>query len=33
MSKFAAMCMIHKEAIDQMNNKPQDGTTTANTEV
>lgn len=30
MSKFAAMCMIHKEAIDQMNN---DGTTTASTEV
>ena len=30
MSKFAAMCMIHKEAIDQMNN---DDTTATSTEI
>jgi hypothetical protein len=33
MSKFAAMCMIHKEAIDQMNNEQPDGTTDTSTEV
>lgn len=32
LSKFAAMCMIHKEAIDQMNNE-QNGPTTTSTEI